>query len=335
MKSPAAAVLPEASRSAYSMHGVDIAIECDEPTLLSRLQGRLAPFRARFEEDLEAQLQFEFRIAEAGNRIKEVPGPLRTVYRVAEIEFRYDTKDDLLWVSCGNRLIGVCYPNLGVARFEVGADAAADLELYSQTAFTICLIELMKRQGRFSLHAAGISVGGAGILFAGPSGAGKSTLAILLMQSLGQRAGFLGDDMLFLSAGTGDIKILGWPEQIAVGEFTQRSVLGGEARLQVTATGRRKGQIAASRIAGSNPAFNAGPEVIIFPRVTGWAKSVLTPISQDEALLELAPNVLLTEATSSRAHLAALGALARRCRCYRLEAGSDIVGLRRLLLTLI
>jgi hypothetical protein len=58
-------------------------------------------------------------------------------------------------------------------------------------------------------------------------------------------------------------------------------------------------------------------------------------MSLDEALLELAPNVLLTEATSSRAHLEVLGSLARQCRCYRLEAGRDIETLPHLLLGLI
>jgi hypothetical protein len=58
-------------------------------------------------------------------------------------------------------------------------------------------------------------------------------------------------------------------------------------------------------------------------------------MSLDEALIELAPNVLLTEETSSRAHLEVLGSLARQCRCYRLEAGRDIETLPHLLLGLI
>lgn len=335
MKSPAAVVSHAMPRCAYQMHGMNIVIESDEPALLSRLQDRLAPFSPRVEQGLEAELRFEFRITQVSGGIEVVSGPQRTVYRVAEVEFRYDENHDLLWVSCGNRPIGVCNPNLGAARFEVGGYAAADIELYSQTFFTICLVELMKRHGRFSLHAAGISVGGAGILLAGPSGAGKSTLAILLMQSLGKGAGFLGDDMLFLRAAKGDIRMLGWPEAVDVGDWTQRTLLAREPRMQVAATAGRKGRIAASRIAGATPSFDAAPEVIVFPRVTGRDTSALTPISQDEALLELAPNVLLTEATSSQAHLAALGALAQGCRCYRLEAGSDVERLPSLLLGLI
>jgi hypothetical protein len=43
----------------------------------------------------------------------------------------------------------------------------------------------------------------------------------------------------------------------------------------------------------------------------------------DEALLELVPNVLLTEAKSCRAHLDALGKLVKSTPCYRLETGRD------------
>ena len=46
--------------------------------------------------------------------------------------------------------------------------------------------------------------------------------------------------------------------------------------------------------------------MLVFPRVANTVKSVLLPMDRGEALLELAPNVLLTEARSSQAHLDAL-----------------------------
>ena len=50
-----------------------------------------------------------------------------------------------------------------------------------------------------------------------------------------------------------------------------------------------------------------------------------------EALLELAPNVLLTEPRSSQAHLDALAALVEASACYRLATGRDLDGAVRLL----
>jgi hypothetical protein len=47
----------------------------------------------------------------------------------------------------------------------------------------------------------------------------------------------------------------------------------------------------------------------------------------EEALLELAPNVLLTEMRSSQAHLDALADLVGASACYRLETGRDFAAL--------
>jgi hypothetical protein len=54
-------------------------------------------------------------------------------------------------------------------------------------------------------------------------------------------------------------------------------------------------------------------------------------MERDEALLELAPNVLLTEPRSSQAHFDALAALAAASDCYRLETGRDLPAAARLL----
>jgi len=64
--------------------------------------------------------------------------------------------------------------------------------------------------------------------------------------------------------------------------------------------------------------------VLVFPRVAGAPESELTPLSPGEALLELAPNVLLTEARSSQGHLDALAELVERSACYRLATGTDL-----------
>jgi hypothetical protein len=334
MRSTAAAAFRVPAKSGYLIHGVNVAVDSDQPGLLGRLQRRLAPFSSHGEQVREDGLRFEFWSAQRGPGVERFTPPPRILYEVAGTEFRYDDAYDMVLAVRADRVIGVCNAGRGHVRFEVEA-SGADLDLYSEVSFTVCLVELMKRHGRFSLHAAGISVGDAAILLAGPSGAGKSTLAVALLQSLGQRAGFLGDDMLFLRSEPRGIRILGWPEPIDVGEWTQRTLPGLEPRMEVIATARRKGTVAFSKVAGAVPTLESRPEVIVFPRVTGRTISTLTSMSADDALVELAPNVLLTEATSSKAHLAALAALARQCRCYRLESGDDVERLPGLLLGLI
>ena len=58
--------------------------------------------------------------------------------------------------------------------------------------------------------------------------------------------------------------------------------------------------------------------------VSGAATSVDIPVSDDEALLELAPNVLLTDPAACQAHLDSLGRLVAASTCFRLETGRDL-----------
>jgi hypothetical protein len=317
------------------MHGVNVAIESDQSALLGPLQRRLAPFASRAEQVTVPQLRFEFRTTERGADAQGLPDVQKIVYETAGTQYRYDDAYDTVFAVDRDRVIGVCNARLGYVRFEIETDALANLDLYTEISFTVFLVELFKRHGRFSVHAAGISVADRAILLAGPSGAGKSTLAVALLQSLGNRAGFLGDDMLFLRNDPSEIRVLGWPEAIDVGEWTQRSVPGLVTRMEVMAGARRKGSIGYSKLGGASLSLDARPEVIVFPRVTGRPRSTLISMSEDEALIELAPNVLLTEAVSSQAHLAALGSLARQCRCYRLESGEDVDRVPELLMNLL
>jgi hypothetical protein len=61
----------------------------------------------------------------------------------------------------------------------------------------------------------------------------------------------------------------------------------------------------------------------VIPRISEAETSVVTRMDPDEALLEMVPNVLLTEANSCRAHLDALSELVTSTPCYRLETGRD------------
>jgi hypothetical protein len=67
----------------------------------------------------------------------------------------------------------------------------------------------------------------------------------------------------------------------------------------------------------------ARPAAVVIPRIAEAETSVVTRIDPDEALLEMVPNVLLTEAHSCRAHLDALRELVTSTPCYRLETGRD------------
>ena len=65
------------------------------------------------------------------------------------------------------------------------------------------------------------------------------------------------------------------------------------------------------------------PTALVFPRLSDGRKSVLTPMDLDEALGEMAPNVLLTETQASERHLDALLEVVRSTSVFRLETGDD------------
>jgi hypothetical protein len=77
--------------------------------------------------------------------------------------------------------------------------------------------------------------------------------------------------------------------------------------------------------------WECSPGVVVFPRIARADQSTLTRIDAQEALVELAPNVLLTEPHSCQAHLQALGRLAAEGACYRLDTGRDFDRLPSLL----
>ena len=72
------------------------------------------------------------------------------------------------------------------------------------------------------------------------------------------------------------------------------------------------------------------PGLLIFPKISGNASSVLKPMSSGEAPLQLLSNIIRTDSASSQNHLDALTALVKESKCYRLETGRDFDALPEL-----
>src|SRR5262249_42100296 len=163
-----------------------------------------------------------------------------------------------------------------------------------------------------AVHAGALARDGRGLLLAGTSGAGKSTLTIALL-----RGGFdfLGDDLLFLARRDGELRGLALPGDIDGTEQTVGFWPALQAHLPrgPGGDGAPKARFAPEECFGSRCVPECVPRALVFPRISGRDESVLSEIGEAEALLELVPNVLLTEQESSQAHLDALGALVAQC----------------------
>jgi len=250
------------------------------------------------------------------------PASARPVYEPPLGEVVYADETDRLYIDCSPRLQVVCDPAAGWAALSAVGPEPADLWLLSHPLFTVPLVEILKRRGRYGLHAGGVGAAGRALLLPGTSGSGKSTLTLALA-----RAGFdlLGDDTVFLARRGAELRVLAFPDEFdltdqAVAFFPELCPL-----LEAPSPpGWRKRQVRAERAYGTAIAWDCAPAVLVFPRVAGVPESKLAPLPADEALLELAPNVLLTEPRSSQAHLDVLAELVAASDCYRLETGTEL-----------
>jgi len=306
---------------AYLLHGVRLGVLAsgEGERAAAGVHSRLAGLPL----DGGAPFDVTFEIAAAAAHAFERPASGRPVYDPPLGEVIYDDAADQLYIGYGPRLRVLCDPGRGRARASAAGMEEEDLWSLSHPLFTLPLVELLKRRGLYGLHAGGVCRDGRALLLPGTSGSGKSTLTLALARA---GFGFLGDDTLFLAARPGEgVRLLAFPDEFDLTEqtlafFPELAGLFGEA----PRAGWRKRQVRAERAYGSPVVWECAPAVLVFPRVTGLPASELTTMSPGEALLELAPNVLLTEARSSQGHLDALAELVERSACYRLATGTDL-----------
>jgi hypothetical protein len=306
-----------------------MAVSSAHPAVLAALHARLRHVPTPGPSPVDVRFAF-YGVAERHQHlVAPPPRAARPVYDPPVGEVTYVDHADQLYINYADRVRVLCDPGQGQVWVSFLQAAVANLWLLSHPMFTLPLVELFKRRGRYSLHAAGLCVNGRGLLLPGTSGAGKSTLTIALV-----RAGFglLGDDMVFLTPGREGVRMLAFPDEIDVTDETAGWFPELHHLVQQPKTpGWPKRPVWPEDVYATEIVWACRPAALVFPRVAHTDKSVLTPMDRGEALLALAPNVLLTEASSTQAHLDVLAQLVRESPCYHLEAGRDFAALPSLL----
>ena len=303
----------------YNFHGIRVDM-CGSPSILAALASRFGQLPQDPGSASELHFEFESAVTESAHRIHKPRGQERPFYTPLVGEAIYFPECDELYLDYGGRVRALCRPAEGRCTLSLLEPELDQLWLATHPLLTIPFIEMLKRRGKFNVHAAAFARHGRALLLPGTTGAGKSTLTVCLL-----RAGFdfLGDDMAFLEDSS-RLRVLAFPENIDVTEttatffaelkdLTQRPLRLGWPKHEIRST-----DFFASRIA-----WSAEPSAVVFPQIGNVAASTLTPISSDEAFQALAPNVLLTEMQSSKAHFEALARLANVVPCYRLRTGRD------------
>lgn len=319
----------------YLVHGLQLDISAED-SVLAALQARLGRFPAGTDARLP-QLRFEFcQTSNPGHPSVARPiGASRSVLDLELGEVTYYDKTEQFYMDCGEP--GRALGDLKAGRVRVSyLESNSDSDWFlSHVCFTMPLAELLKRHGLYMVHAAGLAVGGKGLLIAGQSGAGKTTLTLSLVRA---EFDFLADDTVFLTAAHGGngLRVLAFPDEIDVTAHTAsffpeiQKLIGKSASAACP-----KQPVCATRVYGVTPCWECAPAVLLFPQTSESPISVVTPMPKSEALLQLICNVVRTGPRSSQAHLDALAALVRSCRCYHLQTGRDFDTLPKLLRTLL
>jgi hypothetical protein len=304
----------------YGFHGLNLRVS-SSAAIAACLDARFQMLPSNGEYAETIFFDFESVSDTKGHRFGKPPGRAKPFYQLVGGDASYFEAEDQLYLCYDDRVRVLCNPGSGSACFSVLEPEIDNLWLASHLLFTICLVEILKRRGLYSLHAGGFSANGKCLLIPGTSGAGKSTLTVA---SLRANFDYMSDDMLFLISRPDGFRALAFPEEVDVsdqtaGFFPELSFLLRSPKR----CGWRKRQIHPIQVYGAKVVPEARPAAVVIPRIAEAETSVVTRMDPDKALLEMVPNVFLTEASSCRAHLHALRELVTSTPCYRLETGRD------------
>lgn len=171
-------------------------------------------------------------------------------------------------------------------------------------------------QGRPLLHSSAVSAFGAAALLVGPGGSGKSTTAALCLEHDALR--FMADDYSAADPGSAQPQL---HAVFSTSKLTPDSMGVAPASVQgefSAESGKFLIRHGPGRIVSNAPLVS-----ILLPRLTGEARSDMTPAGPGEALRCLAPSTLFQLPGSGPRELALMSSLVRRVPAYRLNLGRD------------
>lgn len=315
----------------FDFHGVRIAVDAEDARVEEAIADRLRHFRDRAPGAPDLTFRFEIVESPAHHVVDRPAGDSRPVYDSPVGEVAYFAGTQELSIDVEDRVRVRSSPERGHVAYSVVA-GREDLWLLSRPLFTLPFVEQLKRLGRYSVHAAGVACDGRAILMPAGSGSGKSTLAVALAR---EGFDFLADDMVFLAGERDEVRVLGFPDEIDVTDRTASWFPELRHLVGTTTGGWPKHRVRHEDAFPAAVAAPGPPALLVFPSIGTGPHSELHELDPETALLELAPNVLLTDPEASQRHLDALAALVRASRCHRLVTGRDFDRVARMLRELV
>lgn len=210
----------------------------------------------------------------------------------------------------------------------IGADAVRSSTAFARLLFYATQAAL-RQCGLYELHAAAVmppSRAG-GVLIVGASGSGKTTLAMRLTA-----AGWsnIADDLVLIREDSQAAEAFAFRRVFAATETTLDACPTPgieEATRQPSELEPSKRRLDPEVLFPGRFAPSCTPRVLVFPAITGEARTETRPMAGPEALtrlLKMCPWASYDTAVA-RPHLSALARLARQCASHELLAGRDLL----------
>ncbi len=296
----------------FDLHGIEIELNSNDALLGARTRETFASHRALAQHKSRPDIFFQLDLTES------IPAP-------PSGEPAYAERDLIHYYVTPPRVVahfpryGQLQIDLAHARIE-GEIIAAALTTYGvfEDLVAIGLAPLLRRRGKFLVHAFAAERNGRGALLVGSIGAGKTTTGIALL-----RAGWrlLSNDSPLIDAVTSNI--LSYPGLLSAYPETLRRF--PELHPLVTdAYARRKISFAAESVYRDVWSGAAAPGVILFPTVEKISEHRAVRLTAPETLRLLLPHAVERWDTEMiPQHLALLNRVAAQTPAYQLLLAPD------------
>lgn len=304
----------------YHVHGLVTKVYADNILLALAVQDFLRSFRGL--PSGKADIEFYLLTVDPGYELDPGGSNGNKELLYDWNVFRYSREGSLRYqqVPGGGWIVADLDKGLAVAFIE--REVASNSWSIAHVMFYPIWAQMLKAQGIFPIHAAGLERGGHGVLFPGKSNCGKSTLSLRLLKR-GYK--FLGDDTIFVKQSGEEVEMLFFPEEVNICEeavdlfsplmHTQSNV---EDRWQPKASVNLN-EIGANSIVESSRA-----EFLIFPVIAEDGKTSYEPVNPRDALAELVLYAFLfMDPQTSKENFAVLASLVQSVKSYRLYMGLD------------
>jgi hypothetical protein len=304
----------------YSLHGLDLIVQCEEKALAdeSELLFTFLPFEKSERSDTHFHISIKFAFSE-----KPAPIPRDSLkpYIVNDISI-FDTKKSVDITDGYSTFRIEPWAGLGIVSIHPSFKKKTLASKYN--FFLLGLTYLFSYQGLFDFHGAALDNHEIGYVLLGESNSGKSSIALSLVHQ-GWR--YASDDSLLLKCKGNGVEVLSFRKKFYLDPILLRHYPEMTPYLEKpTGVKNVKRFLDVESLYPGRFREKACPQVLIHTSIHAQSQSLLIPMDQTAALIQLVKQSasLYLNQKAAKQHMEALKQLVGQTDSYQLLAGSDL-----------